>query len=159
MNKKTVKELFEEKIEMVSECGCWIWMAAISNKKGYGAFWISGKTDFAHRASWRIFRGIIPSKMFVLHHCDTPACVNPHHLFLGTNKDNMMDCKKKGRDENCAYFHPFIGEKSWFKKGNDGGVFYKKRISNFKSKHLKDSAQPGSTAHRTGSATRQAEVF
>lgn len=52
----------------------------------------------AHRMSWLLYRGEIPNDLFMLHRCDNPACVNPEHLFLGTQRDNLIDCKKKGRN-------------------------------------------------------------
>lgn len=51
----------------------------------------------AHRVSWIIFRGKIPKGKHVLHKCDTPLCVNPKHLFIGTALDNIRDCFNKGR--------------------------------------------------------------
>ena len=79
---------------------CWLWTASRRNK-GYGAFGYTrdGVTvqDRAHRFSYRIHKGEIPDGMFVLHTCDTPACVNPDHLFLGSNDDNIRDMLKKGR--------------------------------------------------------------
>lgn len=51
----------------------------------------------AHRVAWLIFKGLIPKDCHVLHKCDIPSCVNPDHLFLGTNLDNMRDKVKKGR--------------------------------------------------------------
>lgn len=77
--------------------GCWIW-AASKNQDGYGKLadghggWI-----FAHRVAWEIFNGPIPNDMEICHECDTPACVNPTHMFLGTHAENMLDCKVKGR--------------------------------------------------------------
>jgi len=81
--------------------GCWIWIGT-RTPAGYGRLTISngksgGKSHDAHRLSWQVFRGDIPEGMCVLHKCDNPACINPEHLFLGTFKDNMQDCIKKGR--------------------------------------------------------------
>lgn len=67
------------------------------HRKGYGRIQMNGKKHFAHRASWRAFHGEIPDGLFVLHKCDVRCCVNPEHLFLGTNSDNMLDAYAKGR--------------------------------------------------------------
>jgi hypothetical protein len=95
--KRNDRERFEEKIERVPECGCWIWMGAI-DKQGYGAFGINGKNLKAHRVSWMFHHGNMPPKdKGVLHRCDIPLCVSPHHFFLGTQLDNIRDCISKKR--------------------------------------------------------------
>ena len=77
--------------------GCWLWNASV-NQKGYGQFgWSTGKSRLAHRAAWEIHFGPVPDGLCVLHKCDVPSCVNPNHLFLGTNADNKADCVAKGR--------------------------------------------------------------
>lgn len=79
--------------------GCWIFMGAL-NDSGYGIVGKGGRgsgNDRAHRVTYQYFRGPIPDGMFVCHHCDVPSCCNPEHLFLGTNNDNMRDCREKGR--------------------------------------------------------------
>lgn len=75
--------------------GCWLWTAGLQ-KYGYGGFSMRARTYPAHRISWLMHRGAIGDK-FVLHKCDTPACVNPEHLFLGTQADNIRDMDRKGR--------------------------------------------------------------
>jgi hypothetical protein len=81
--------------------GCWLWDRATFGG-GYGWFFVSktgGKRvgEYAHRASWKIHRGAIPEGLHVLHKCDVRTCVNPDHLFLGTNLDNINDRLSKSR--------------------------------------------------------------
>ena len=77
--------------------GCWLWTGAIVGQRRYGGMWFRGRNDRAHRISWKLFRGEIPDGLHVLHKCDVKTCVNPDHLFLGTNADNMADMTRKGR--------------------------------------------------------------
>lgn len=73
---------------------CWIWKKC--RKDGYGIFFFQGKKRLVHRLSVFFTTGAWPSR-FLCHKCDNPSCVNPAHLFEGTQKDNMSDASKKGR--------------------------------------------------------------
>jgi len=75
--------------------GCWLWTAAKCN--GYGHFGMNGKVYRSHRLSYEHYKGKIPDDLIVRHKCDNPACVNPEHLELGTQKDNVQDCIMRGR--------------------------------------------------------------
>lgn len=81
----------------VPELGnCWVWIRA-KHEWGYGHLQVGGRTNTAHRVSFELANGPIPEGMFVLHRCDTPACVRPEHLRLGTPQDNTRDMFEKGR--------------------------------------------------------------
>ena len=90
----SVESRFWSKVEKSD--GCWIWRAS-KLKDGYGQFRAYYRSWAAHRFAWRLEFGEIPKGLFVCHHCDTPACVRPDHLFLGTARDNNQDASTKGR--------------------------------------------------------------
>jgi len=81
--------------------GCLLWIGAV--KKGgkgmlpYGRLKTNGRHVKAHRYAWERARGLIPDGLLVLHTCDNPCCVNALHLYLGTHKDNALDCSRRGR--------------------------------------------------------------
>jgi len=89
-------EMIERHSMPVPECGCWVWLGSV-NSWGYGRLGRGRTERQAHRLSYAAFRGAIPLELKVLHTCDIPACVNPDHLFLGTDEDNMHDMMAKGR--------------------------------------------------------------
>lgn len=75
---------------------CWVWTGG-KTIAGYGSCYMNGEYEKAHRVSYRLNKGPIPEDMIVMHTCDNPSCVNPVHLKIGTQKDNMQDMIKKGR--------------------------------------------------------------
>jgi hypothetical protein len=104
--KQTLEERFWAKVDKSGEC--WLWTAAVDGR-GYGKIQTGTlakpKLEAAHRVAWRLTRGTEPTG-FVLHHCDTPRCVRPDHLFEGTSADNAADMVTKGRQTRGAS-HPF----------------------------------------------------
>lgn len=98
--KMTIEERFDKYVSVNEDTGCWIWTGA-RNCNGYGALSIRvggvRTSPSAHRASYTLYVGEIPKGLQVLHKCDTPLCVNPEHLWLGTQLDNVRDCIAKGR--------------------------------------------------------------
>lgn len=91
---KNSADRFWEKVDRSGEC--WVWTGS-RHPHGYGSCSrMEGETR-AHRAAWVLSHGPIPNGLFVLHRCDNPPCVNPEHLFLGTQRDNNNDKVAKGR--------------------------------------------------------------
>ena len=90
------KEHFLNCCEVDPVTQCWNWTLGKS-EKGYGRVKHGGVRYRAHRMSYQLFVGEIPDDMYVLHHCDNPSCINPDHLFVGTNVDNIKDMINKNR--------------------------------------------------------------
>lgn len=122
--------------------GCWLWTGG-TNEGGYGIFNMNLKTVRAHRASYEFHFGRFEKKLCVLHKCDTPACINPNHLFLGTHSDNARDMVTKKRHHyqnitHCKNGHEYTQENIVFLKNpkrrecrickNRGNAEYKKRL-------------------------------
>lgn len=92
---KSAQRRIEERSIPEPNSGCWLWLGSV-NSKGYGTIGHRGGTACASRLSYAVFV-CDPGDLFVLHRCDVPACVNPEHLFTGTQQENIDDCRAKGR--------------------------------------------------------------
>lgn len=106
---KTLEERFWEKVDIQSTGDCWNWLGA-KNSGNYGVININRKMVYAHRLSYELHFDKIPDRLVVGHKCDNPRCVNPQHLFLGTQQDNILDKIQKGRNGSP------LGEKSHLSK-------------------------------------------
>lgn len=108
---------------------CWIWVKAKNRRDAYGygdlKRYKDGKHYLVHRFFYERFNGPIPEGMYVCHRCDTPACYNPAHLFLGTQTDNMRDMSDKKRmavqrTTHCVKGHEFSTDNTSVLRGSNG---------------------------------------
>jgi len=105
--------------EPIPPSGCWIWTGA-SDSKGYGRMASGFKKSplKAYRVSYELFVGIIPDGLVVRHKCDVTSCVNPNHLEVGTQKDNMQDASKRGRLNPISLLNLRPGENGKYGAGS-----------------------------------------
>ena len=88
---------YEKQIEYGSPSGCWLW-SGWNDGRGYGRVWLGGKMRKAHRTAYEAANGVkITDGLVVRHKCDTPSCVNPSHLLIGTHADNVRDRQERKR--------------------------------------------------------------
>ena len=95
-NGRSAEERFMDKVFPDPNTGCWLWGSA-NKASGRGLFTLDGGSRSAPRVAFMLFVGPIPTGQCVLHTCDVPECVNPGHLYLGTQQDNVRDRDRRGR--------------------------------------------------------------
>lgn len=115
-------EKFENQYVPEPNSGCWLWLGGMYGS-GYGAtIDAQGITNGAHRAAYELHVGVIPAGAVVRHKCDVKLCVNPTHLLLGTQADNIADVVARGlhgykKRKTCKYGHVFTVENTHIRKG------------------------------------------
>jgi len=118
-SKVTLEDIIERVV--IDKNDCWNWQGA--KIKGYGSIRVNMKHFYVHRLTWILTNGEISDGLYACHKCDNPACCNPRHIFLGTQRENMIDSSKKGRHwkanrKFCDKGHEFNEENTYLFRGN-----------------------------------------
>ncbi len=118
------------KAKIISKEDCWL-TCLYHDKKGYPKLWLNKKQRMASNFFYVISKKDLPAGLLIMHSCDNPACVNPDHLFEGTDKDNAVDRDNKNRNNSptyenkikthCKYGHEFTKENTLIRKRKEGG--------------------------------------
>lgn len=109
-----IQAAFWKRVDRRGDDECWPWTGGKS-AHGYGRLWHAGKTRVATRISWEIANGQeFPEGRLACHSCDNPECVNPRHIWPGTQSENLKDCVAKGRhlsrpQSHCEKGHAMVG--------------------------------------------------
>jgi len=137
--KLSLEERLRKHIVFSTKTSCWEWTRHIT-KWGYGVVKVEGKAQLAHRISYLVFKGD-PIGMCVLHTCDNPKCINPDHLFLGTNSDNVKDKVSKNRQSKIG---EYPGERHHSAKLTNKDVLFirEKTLSQTKLARMFETTQP-----------------
>ena len=120
---KTLEERFFEKVHFEPNTGCWLW-AGDATKGGYGRISQKARMRVAAHVALELHGRHVPSGMQACHHCDFTSCVNPAHLFVGTQKDSAQNCVSKGRPVGaprkgvCFRGHALTGDNLYWSGGH-----------------------------------------
>lgn len=119
--------------------GCWIWTGS-KNDWGYGNLRFDGGVRYAHRVAREVLVGPIPDGLFILHACDTPSCVNPDHLKVGTQGKNLQECVERGRNywasrTHCKRGHEFTAANTCQRSGGTRGCRECRRENDRTARH------------------------
>ena len=119
------KSMLEDRIERIPFSGCWLWLGPIAGN-GHGIASVeAGKRKGAHRVAFELYKGIVSGALNILHKCDVKSCVNPDHLYAGSQADNMTDAVERGQHfqstrTECKFGHPYSGDNLYMRPDGRG---------------------------------------
>ena len=127
--------------------GCWLWQGKPNVTSGYGRFSFNSKRLGAHVWSYIIFVGPIPDGMQVNHRCNVKMCVNPHHLYAGSHKENMLDVRKANASKSeCRHGHELTVDSQYVSP--HGVVYCRECNRNGRKKYYQNNADKIKEAQR-----------